>query len=313
MIGEALGLIGGLATAGINAGWQNLNAQLALENLRWQKQQGERNFRLSSAGRTDAFGNKQKYDEYLNEWLLNLTDTQKKITQAGEREQLRSLTEDAERNRKIRQRQAKRGDAAAEDYIKTLAEYKYQQPKGEERIRGELQSLLQGVSDQNAQKQLAAISTQAIRQGRGGMLPQLIRAGQRDSSMDWAQNLLKARQMGQQEAQQRSQAHESKYLPALQQLMQTSDMGGDMPIRMSDVPNRLAAEQGQQQSLMVQAIQGMMGNVNNAQSQVTKAVSDGGIDMRGLASMISAFGGKGVNTAGSRKPVQQVEYAENFF
>lgn len=310
MIGEALGLIGGLAGAAINSSWQGANLQLALENLRWQKQMGERQFKLSSAGRTDAYGNKQKYDEALNEWILDLTDTQKKITQAGEKEQLLSLTEDAARNRKIRTRQAKRGDQAAKDYDTTLAKYKYEQPKGEDRIRGELQSLLQGISDAKGGKALENVSVQAVRQGRGAMLPQLIRASHQDSSRDWAENLLKSRTMGQGEAQQRSQAHESKYLPALQALQTTMDMGGDMPPRFSDVPNRMAQEQGQQQSLMVQALNSMMANANAAQSQVTKAASDGGIDMKGLASMMSAGGGMGRSFGASpnRKPV---EYAEN--
>ena len=113
MIEGILGLVGGIASTAINAGWQQANYNLNLENLRWQKQQGERQFKLASAGRTDAYGNKQKYDELLNEWKLNMTPTQNKIVKAGESEQLRSLTEDAARNRMIRVRQALRGDHAA--------------------------------------------------------------------------------------------------------------------------------------------------------------------------------------------------------
>lgn len=291
MIGEGLGAIAGIAGSIINSGWQNLNYQLALENLRWQKEQGRKQFRLASAGRTDAFGNKQRYDDALNEWILNLSPMQKQIVTAGEREQLRSLTEDVERNRKIRQRQAKRGDDAAKDFTKFRAAYLYDTPKDEKRIRGEYQALLQGASEDAARDKMKLLSTHALRTGRGALLPTILGKGNDLVASDWSSNLLKARQMGLQESQARTQAHESKYLPLLRQLQETMDLGGDMPARFSDVPQRLAGEQGQQASLMLQALQNMATSANAASQNVTKAVSDGGVDLKGIASLIGAAGG----------------------
>jgi len=89
-------------------------------------------------------------------------------------------------------------------------------------------------------------------------------------------------------------------LPVLKQLQETMDMGGENVAKYSDVPNRMAAEQGQQSQLMLQALQNAAGNVNSAQGQVTKAASDGGIDLKGLAGMIGAFGGSGKRMAGGQ-------------
>jgi len=297
---EALGLIGGLAGAAINSSWQGANLALALENLRWQKRQGDKQFRLSSAGRTDAYGNKQRYNEYTNEWELELSPTQKKIVTAGEAEQLRTLTEDAFRARRIKERQAKRGDMAAEEYLDKKGEYLYRGPEDEKTIRGQLQGLLQGASNEKTQKSVTELGRDAIRQGRGAMLGQILKAGWDDTNAAWSENLLKARTMGLQESMQRSQAHESKYLPVLKQLQETMDMGGENVAKYSDVPNRMAAEQGQQSQLMLQALQNAAGNVNSAQGQVTKAASDGGIDLKGLAGMIGAFGGSGKRMAGGQ-------------
>ena len=291
MIEGILGLVGGVASAAINSGWQAANYYLNLENLRWQKQQGERQFKLASAGRTDAYGNKQKYDELLNEWKLAMTPTQNKIVKAGESEQLRSLTEDAARNRKIRVRQAERGNQAAEDYTDTRAAYLYDKPKDELATRGELQSLLQGVSQGGTQKKMKDIGNTAIRQGRGAMLSQILAKGQHDSTNEWAENLLKARGQAAQETAGKLQQHEARYLPQLERLQQTMDMGGDMPQRFSQEPQRLAAEQGQQAALIQQALASASQGVNAAQAQLTKATSEGGVDMKGLASLLGKFGG----------------------
>jgi hypothetical protein len=98
MIGGLVGLIG----AGLQYSAQQEANQIAWANLNFQKQQGAKQFRLSTAGRSDAYGDEQVYDPATNTWKINLSPTQNQIINAGQREQLQSLTHDAVNNRILR-------------------------------------------------------------------------------------------------------------------------------------------------------------------------------------------------------------------
>lgn len=301
-IGAIGGMITGLAGAAVNASWQAANYYLSLDNLRWQKRQGERQFNLASAARTDAYGNKNKYDELLNEWQTTLTPTQNKLIKAGENEQLRTLTEDAPRARDIKRDQRRRGKEAAEDYVDVKAAYKYDQPQDEMDIRGQLQSLLQGASNAKRTQSATEIGRDAIRQGRGAMLGQILKAGWNDQNADWAGNLLKARTMGLQESSARQQQHEGQYLPMLKHLEGIMDLGGDVSQpRVSDTPNQLSAMQGQQTNAMLSALQKEAAAVNQANAQVGKSLDGSGIAsaLKGIGSQLGGLGKAGKNLARS--------------
>lgn len=284
---DPFGAILGLAGAAASSGWQGQAAQMDWANLQFQKQQARDQKRMASATRSDAYGNKQGYDEILNEWITTLTPTQKSIVGAGEKEQLRSLTEDADRNRKIKVRAAKRGDEASKDYDKTLAEFRYDKPADEKSIRGELQQLLAGVSNSKARTGNADAVRQSLRSGGDGALPAILKATADDLGAALPENLLNARTMGMAESQGRDRAFNAKYIPELNQLATLMDQGGDMPLHFSDVPNRMAGEEGQQMQLLIQAMQNGAGNVNGANSMLSKTLNSGGPDLKALASMIS--------------------------
>jgi hypothetical protein len=302
----------GLLAAIPGAQAAQMSAMIQWMALQEAKRNAERQFRVSTAGRSDAYGNMQKYDEILNEWITKLTPTQERIIKAGESEQLKSLTEDAMRNRLIKQRAAERGREAGRDYATALAGFRYDQPKSEMAIRDEIASLLTNADVAQAKELQSQGIRQAARANRGADIAKIIKEvddaiGQRGGNIR-----LMARQQAGGEAAQRQAAHQSRYLPALQMFAQLMDQGGDMPLRFSDTPEKLMAMQGQQAGL-VQGALAQGGNLElNAATQLAKTVANTGLDMRGIASIISAMQGRSPSrtTATTQKaPAKLAMYA----
>lgn len=294
---EMLGPLLGLAGAAAQSGWQGLGMAIQLQNMRNQQRNADRQYRFAGAGRTDAYGNKQSYDDLSNEWKILLSPTQERITKAGEREQLLSLTEDAERNRSIKKRAAERGKQAGKDYNEVLQGFRYDKPASEASIRGDLTELLAGQVETSSRKGNAEAIRQAIRQGGPSQITSLTKATNDDIGAELPKLLLQAKQGAMQEKQGREQAFSSKYMPVMQQLAQMMDQGGDMPVRMSTTPDELRAQQGQQANLILQALQGGSQLESGAAQAAGKQAGASGPDLRALASMMGGVG-KGMKGMG---------------
>lgn len=271
-------------------------------NLQFQKQNAAKQQRFAQAGRGDAYGNKQSYDEILNEWKIALTPTQSKIIKAGEQEQLRSLTEDAARNRAIKRQQRERGLEAGKDYNRVLAEYRYGGPKSELAIRDELTNLLAGVEQEQSGKQKAEIMRAALREGRGGDFASIIGAFNEASGKTNATNMLQARQQAATEHAARTQQHMQKTLPVMAELQKLMDMGGGPLLPQSEVPNALMAMQQQQAAGIGAAMQNEASNVGGAFGQLAKSMGQSP-DFSGIAKSLSSMGGGG--KGGGRQQQQQ--------
>src|SRR6185295_5674901 len=87
----------------------------AAENLAFQKWLANEELRMGQASRVDAMGNTVRYDKALNKWVTDLSPEQFKLSKAGEHEQLLNLTDDAARNRQIKERAFRRGMDSSED------------------------------------------------------------------------------------------------------------------------------------------------------------------------------------------------------
>lgn len=266
----------------------------ARENLDFQRAEAARQYRLSTAGRTDAYGNRLGYNEATNEWTPTLTPEQKALTLAGEREQRLGLTEDAARNRRVRSRAEGRGIQAGDAYDQALAGYRYKQPPGEDAIRSDIMRLIlqsYGTGDRALAKM---VDSQALRQQ--GNLP-VINTGipKVDPGARLAQVMLQARSQGVQESQSRRQAHNQEYLPAISEFNKIAGQGGDaqfgFPTTAHDMDAKTqAAIQGVQQ-----AMQSGAGGVNAASGALTTASGKNPVDLRGIASLLSR-GRAGTNT-----------------
>src|SRR6185369_16088097 len=99
------------------------SSSIAAQNLAFQRQQAQKQERLSEATRTDSYGNKQYYDPATNTWKTQLSPMQQAIQDAGQTEQYLSLTEDGQRNRQPRKRQADAAENAVSPFNEAVQEY----------------------------------------------------------------------------------------------------------------------------------------------------------------------------------------------
>lgn len=264
---------------------KNRAAEQAAANLQFQRNNADRQFRLSTAGRTDALGDKTRFDNILNQWITELSPTQQALAKAGEREQLQSLTHDAAQNRTIRDRAAERGRGAAQDYNTALAGYRYDQPHDEASTRDELTSLLSASARAAKNRSQGYATTNALR--TGNLLPNPTR----DEGPSLADIMLQARGSAANEFATRTAQHNSKYLPALQNFAQTMDAGGNAPLNFSNTTERLAGEQTSADKLIQSALESGGKNINAASALDSKALGQGP-DIRGIAALYTALKGK---------------------
>lgn len=284
---DPLGGLVGLLGAGLSASHQGLADAIAYMNLQFQKQQAEKANRFAQAGRSDVYGNVQKYNPATNSWEIDLTPTQNQITKAGEKEQLLSLTEDATRNRNIKRTQVARGQQAAKDYNTALAGYRYDQPMDERSIRAELTKLSGNAQVQGMKGQQAASIRQALRANQGGLLPQITKTTDDAIGASLADTLLKARNQSVTEAAGRRAAHDQTYLPEMSQLMQVMDAGGGAPQKFSDLPQTFDAMQGQQAQTILNALKTGASGVGGAFDTLGSAFGKS----PDLSKVASLFGG----------------------
>lgn len=288
--------IGGAVVGGIGAllqysAQQEAN-QIAWSGLNFQKQNADKNFRLGTSTRTDAYGNKQRYNDATNEWETLLTPTQNQVVKAGEHEQLLSLTEDANRNRDIRRNAYQRALDAVPQYKAAIAGYKYDQPPTEAAIRSQILDALTQGSQEVVNANKGNLTTQALRLGRGGDIPAIIKASNDDLGSKLGNSIAQSRQAAFQEHGQRQQQHDQQYLPEIQMWDKlVNESAPDAAVQFSNVPQQLGAMQGQQAGQISNALTSGASGIGGAYNQLGKALG-ASPDLSGIARSLSSGGGK---------------------
>jgi len=308
MIGGVLGAGAGLVGAALQAQAQQTANIINYMNLQFQKRNADKQNRFAQAARGDAYGNKQSYDEILNEWKIALTPTQSKIIKAGEQEQLRSLTEDAARNRAIKRQQRERGLEAGKDYTRVMAQYRYGGPKSELAMRDELTNLLAGVEQEQTGKQKADVMRAALRENRGEDVASIIQGFNEASGKGLAARMLQAKQGAATEHAARTQQHMQSTLPVLAELQKLMDMGGGPLLPMSETPNALAGLQQNQAAGIGAAMQHEAANVGGAFANLAKS-SGQSPDFSGIAKALSGIGG---GKGGQQRQARQEQMYDNY-
>lgn len=270
---EMLGAITGLIGAGLQAKAQADAQQVAWANLMFQKQQAAEQQRFASAARSDAYGNKTSYNDILNEWKTILTPVQNQIMKAGEQEQLRSVTEDAQRNRRQKERAEQTALLAGDEFGKALAGFKYDQPKSELATRDDLEKLLIGSDQEQRKENQALVGRQALRMGKGADYAKIIKATDDAMGQNLPDLMVKAYDQARTQHGQDVAQHSQQYLPELQnweQLM--AQGGGDAALRFSNAPQEINAIQGNMANAIQSAMQSGASGINSAYNSVATAV-----------------------------------------
>lgn len=281
-----IALLAGTAISGISGASANSNANYAgQQNLEFQKWLANEQLKMGRASRTDAMGNTVRYDPGLNQWVTDLSPTQRALSKAGEHEQLLSLTDDAAKNRNIRERAYVRGQTANDDYNRARADYAYGNNPSEGAITNDISDLILRsrsgrVGDDGPNKFLR----------QRGNLPVISSgAGNTGGVSGVADALLQARQGALAERGQRQQQRTAR-LPEMQSLAAMSDAGGGAPVSFPNFDKLFASEGDQSKQLLGAAEAGGKG-VGSAYGDIMKIKP--AFDMGDTARMIAALrGGK---------------------
>jgi hypothetical protein len=287
---EIAGALVGLVGAGLQASAQAEQQTIELMNLRFQQRMAADNMRFAQATRTDAYGNKQRYNEATNTWETDLTPTQRAIVGAGEQEQLKKLTEDATRNRLILEEQRQRGLAAIPDYNKALAGFRYDQAPSRGADENQLYTLMSLASQDVMGGDRQAIGRTLLRQGRGADYALAIKAMDDAQGQSVGPNLLRAYEQSIPQFAQDVQQRQQHYLPLLDALQRTMAGGASSaPSPYSTVPNELNAIEGQQAAAIQSAFTSGASGVGGAFNELAKAAGQSP-NLSGVASALSGLG-----------------------
>jgi hypothetical protein len=188
---------------------QNLaNALAGLERASGQ--------RLGAAGglRTDQFGNATYYDPTQQRWITSYSPQQQRLIDEGQARQERTNI---------------RGAQASQDYDKLRGEYLYSnKPKTEAESYAELLGLIQNAQGQGDRALSTLVNRQFLRQQGNMPVINATQYGEKTPGQQLALQLLQARGGALDESIKRQQAHQSEYLPALQEFERTANTVGQV-------------------------------------------------------------------------------------
>lgn len=281
----------------LGAGAAGASNDLAYAQLAESRRRAAEEERIATAGRTDAYGNRQRYNPATNTWETDLTPTQEEIVRAGETEQRRNLLEDAPRNRAIREALARYGKDAQGDYDKAYSDYKYGGPRSEDAIRGDLEDLYASQAVDRGRQGAAPLTAQLLRSRRGALLPNALRVTDNNLGANLTDIILNARKGAQSEYAQRAGQHEQLQGGRLNNIISRASLGGDVPVSFSGAPERLAGEQGKMSSDLLSALNSIMSNSNSAGFNASKIVGNNKLDLKSIASLADTLTGNRKNSS----------------
>jgi hypothetical protein len=241
--------------------------------------------RLGAAGglRTDQFGNATYYDPTQQRWITSYSPQQQRLIDEGQARQERADI---------------RGAQASQDYDKLRSEYLYNKPKTEAESYAELLGLIQNAQGQGDRALSTLVNRQFLRQQGNMPVINATQYGEKTPGQQLAAQLLQARGGALDESIKREQAHQSQYLPALQEMERTANT--IVPLD----PTGSAIKQMEQQG---------RSDVLGAQSDYEKLLGDlftkGGTNVahsydtavKGAAALAGGSGGSGGNLAALTK------------
>lgn len=268
----------------------------AEQNLAFQKWLANEELKMGKASRTDAMGNTVRYDPGLNAWVTDLTPSQRALSKAGEHEQQLSLTEDAARNRQVRERAFQRGMGASDTYNDLNAKFRYGNNPSEGSIENQIADLMlrgrtQGGGGTDVTRQfirqrgnLPVVSSSAGDQGGGSPVSQIASA------------LLQARQGGIGEKGQRQQ-QQLQLLPAMQSAAAMSDAGAGGNVQFPNF-DKLFSSEGDMSKGMIGAAEAGGKGIQTGYNSLIKATGSQYPSIGDTTKLLTALrGGKTDSTA----------------
>lgn len=261
--------IGGIIAALLSAAAQSKAADdqknLGYANLFETKRENRNREKLAESSQTDAYGNKTYYDPLTRSWKIGTTKTTKNILDAEQNEQLKSLTEDATRNRDANVRKSKRSAAADEEFMKAFTDYKYRPQKSEADYIGDATREALLSRREGAAQAAADVNQALIRMGNGSQVPGVFKAARDADANEFEQTLLGAKRQGESDFLNFEGAKNSKDQQQLEFLRSIADDTSDSPVRFGNENATLA---GSESNALSQLLQVLAQNSSNRQGAI---------------------------------------------
>lgn len=282
-----------VVTAALAAGleglelYMNMQAQkrreeLATRELNQRREVARQLIDVSQAPRQDAFGNVVKYVPGVG-FVTETTPQTESLLAAQQREELKSLTEDAVRNREIRRRAAERGEEANELAREQIADLRFRPEPNPEALGSDLTRLALLGRRRGLDQAKDVLAQQALRLGRGGDISDIMKSADEQFGKSHEEALLRGKLAGRQEARTQRSANLSDALRTLTGASQAANAG------IAPVRNTTA---GQSINNLVSAlVSGASGGIGRAGNTISGGIRNLNVNQRapdasGLANAI---------------------------
>ena len=259
---------------------------IAQANLNFQRQQAAQQFQLATANRTDQFGNVQRYTPGIG-FEFDLTPTSEAISGAQQQEQLRALTEDAQRNREASQRQDRRARAADPIFSAMLNRFESTPQPNREATTSDLQGKIFRAREEGVNKARDALAMVAARAGEGRQFGSIL-----DSSEDLLRKMFDTSQLEAEttgrEFHQQDLGNRAGSLQEIMHLATLAGRSGDVPLNAFTGNAGIGSTGGQNSMLdaMLQAMRSGGSNVGSA-SQTLAKIAGNSLDVTQLGNVLA--------------------------
>lgn len=253
---------------------------------------------MQKASRSDALGNVIRYDDAANAFVTDLTPLTQATLDAQQNELLRSLREDAPRNRAAAERRERRSQQAEEQFEDVFNQYRFRPQTSE------------ATSIADATQELLSARREGLKQAQGDITRQLLRTGGSSNIGAVAQALgdqyadslanviLEGKRVGSQRFRDRESADTARFMQELQGLRGIADDVVMSNIGRSSANEELTGRADAALQQLVAAISGggdrlanIIGQGDARRSSATQAlmssIARGGLDLSGVASALS--------------------------
>lgn len=291
MIGPLLGALTSGAGIAVNAANQStangINWRAVMETIRSNREQEQ----LQKATREDAYGNKITYRDGAG-FGYDLTPITEAILGNEQGERLRSLREDAPRNRAAAVRMDDRSKLADEEFQDVFNEYKYRDKPREGEFIGDAQTLLQAARNRGEAESANLVAQQLLRQGNSSNVGKVYQKAADNSARTLAETLINAKRIGREDYRSAENFDMQKYGGELGFLGGIADKTTNSPIMPNNFNEQLSGRADQALASLTQVLS--QGNQQLSSALQTAAQGFGQpMDFSGIANALSklSFGG----------------------
>lgn len=284
--GALLGAGVGLADALLGA-----DAQQDANNINWMnlfetKRRNRETEKLAKSSRRDAYGNLLKYTPGIG-WEIDTTPMTESILGAQQKEELESLRKDAPRNRLAAERMDRRSQAADEEFQKKFKQFKYRPQKSEQAEIGDATQQLLRARRKGLDESSAMLSRQLMRTGGSSELASVYKQSNDQYAQSLVDAMLQGKRLGKESYNQQQQTDMQNMGGELNFLKGIADQTTTSPVAQPQIGNQLTQRSDNALSQLIQAIMAGHGPSQSAHNQLASGLANSGLDLSGVASMLS--------------------------